>query len=339
MATLEQAKADAQAAKDAAQSLVTALPDTAATTQSDLQDRLDGLTDITIPVVNDVDADGVEDTAQVAAAEAAVADAEAAYAAADQALADANADDLITPAEVAALEQAKADAQAAKDAAQGLVTALPDTAATTQTDLQGRLDGLTDITIPAVNDADADGVEDTVQVDTAIAAVEAAEAAYAAADQALIDANADGLINPIEHADLVTALADAQAAKAAAQDLVTALPDTVADTQASLQGRLDGLTDITIPTVNDADGDGVEDTAQVADAEAAVADAETAYADAQTALDDANADGLINPIEHADLVTALADAQAAKDVAQGLVTALPDTAATTQSDQIGRAHV
>src|SRR5690554_3532885 len=336
VATLEQAKADAQAAKDTAQSLVTALPDTAATTQTGIQDRLDGLTDITIPAVNDADADGVEDTAQVAAAEAAVADAEAAYAAADQALIDANADDLITPAEVADLEQAKADAQAAKDAAQGLVTALPDTAATTQSDLQDRLDGLTDIVIPAVNDADADGVEDTAQLPDADAAVADAETAYADAQPALDDANADGLINPIEHADLVTALADAQAAKDVAQGLVTALPDTAATTQSDLQDRLDGLTDIVIPAVNDADGDGVEDTAQVAAAEAAVADAEAAYAAADQALADANADDLITPAEVADLEQAKADAQAAKDVAQGLVTALPDTAATTQTDLQGR---
>src|SRR5690554_2583824 len=164
---------------------------------------------ISIPAVNDADADGVEDTAQVAAAEAAVADAEAAYAAADQALIDANADDLITPAEVADLEQAKADAQAAKDAAQSLVTALPDTAADTKADLQDTLNGLTDITIPAVNDADADGVEDTAQVAAAEAAVADAEATYAAADQALANANADELITPAELADLVNAKADA----------------------------------------------------------------------------------------------------------------------------------
>src|SRR5690554_2637752 len=341
VATLEQAKADAQAAKDVAQGLVTALPDTAATTQTDLQGRLDGLTDITIPAVNDADADGVEDTAQVAAAEAAVADAEAAYAAADQALIDAIADDLITPAEVADLEQAKADAQAAKDAAQSLVTALPDTAADAQSDLQDRLDGLTDITIPAVNDADADGVEDTAQVAAAEAAVADAEAAYAAADQALANANADGLITPAEVTDLEQAKADAQVAKDAAQGLVTALPDTAADTKADLQDRLDGLTDIVIPAVNDADADGVEDTAQVAAAEAAVAAAETAYSEAQAALDLATADGLINPTEHAELVAARDAALDAKATAQDLVTNLPETAADTQADlqgKIGRAH-
>ena len=70
------------------------------------------------PAVNDVDGNGVIDSAGVAAATAAVVAAEQAYQDAKDALTTANTDGLINPAEKAALEQAKADAEAAKAAAQ-----------------------------------------------------------------------------------------------------------------------------------------------------------------------------------------------------------------------------
>ncbi|WP_252719332.1 GA-like domain-containing protein, partial [Acinetobacter ursingii] len=126
--------------------------------------RLDALTDpvITVPAVNDADGNGVIDSADVAAATAAVVAAEQAYQDAKDALTTANTDGLIHPAEKAALEQAKADAEAAKAAAQGLVDALPSTEQTAKDALDLRLDALTDpvITVPAVNDADGNGVID-----------------------------------------------------------------------------------------------------------------------------------------------------------------------------------
>uniref|UniRef100_UPI0020911B5D GA-like domain-containing protein n=1 Tax=Acinetobacter ursingii TaxID=108980 RepID=UPI0020911B5D len=243
----------------------------------------DVLTDpvITIPAVNDADSNGVLDSTDVAAATAAVVAAEQAYQAAKDALTTANTDGLINPAEKAALEQAKADAEAAKAAAQGLVDALPSTEQTAKDALDARLDVLTDpvITIPAVNDADSNGVLDSTDVAAATAAVVAAEQAYQAAKDALTTANTDGLINPAEKAALEQAKADAEAAKAAAQGLVDALPSTEQTAKDALDARLDALTDpvITIPAVNDADSNGVLDSTDVAAATAAVVAAEQAY--------------------------------------------------------------
>ncbi|WP_444978832.1 GA-like domain-containing protein, partial [Acinetobacter ursingii] len=139
-----------------------------------------------------------------------------------------NTDGLINPAEKAALEQAKADAEAAKAAAQAKVDALPSTEQTAKDALDLRLDALTDpvITVPAVNDADGNGVIDSADVAAATAAVVAAEQAYQDAKDALTTANTDGLINPAEKAALEQAKADAEAAKAAAQAKVDALPST-----------------------------------------------------------------------------------------------------------------
>ncbi|WP_216069362.1 GA-like domain-containing protein, partial [Acinetobacter ursingii] len=83
--------------------------------------------------------------------------------------------------------------------------------------------------------------------------------AYQDAKDALTTANTDGLINPAEKAALEQAKADAEAAKAAAQARVDALPSTEQTAKDALDLRLDALTDpvITVPAVNDADGNGV----------------------------------------------------------------------------------
>ncbi|WP_035271169.1 GA-like domain-containing protein, partial [Acinetobacter sp. Ver3] len=94
-------------------------------------------------------------------------------------------------------------------------------------------------------------------LEEATEAVEAAEAAYAEAEQALADAESDGLITPTELAELTQARDDALAAKEDAQAKVDALPEG-ADKDA-LDARLDDLVDITLPTVNDENEDGVDD--------------------------------------------------------------------------------
>ncbi|MDO5544052.1 MAG: BapA prefix-like domain-containing protein, partial [Acinetobacter sp.] len=324
-AELEQALADAQTAKADVQDLVTALPSSVQPAKDGLQDRLDGLTDIEIPAVNDADGNGIVDDVDsaLAAAETAVQVAVDAYAAAEDALSAAQKDGLITPTEQAELEQALADAQTAKADVQDLVTALPSSVQPAKDGLQDRLDGLTDIEIPAVNDADGNGIVD--DVDSALAAAETAVQvavdAYAAAEDALSAAQKDGLITPTEQAELEQALADAQTAKADVQDLVTALPSSVQPAKDGLQDRLDGLTDIEIPAVNDADGNGIVDDVDsaLAAAETAVQVAVDAYAAAEDALSAAQKDGLITPTEQAELEQALADAQAEKAAAQKAV--------------------
>ena len=256
--------------------------------------------------------------AAIAAAKAAVAAAEQAYQAAKDALTTANTDGLINPAEKAALEQAKADAEAEKAAAQAKVDALPSTEQTAKDALDARLDALT-TTVPAVNDADSNGVLDSTDVAAATAAVVAAEAA----EQDLIDAIAGkgGIINPADKAELDALKAAVDTAKGTAQGLVNALPASEAAKQTELQGRLDDL-NTTVPAVNDTDSDGVIDS-NVAAAEAAVVAAEAAEQDLIDAI--AGKGGVINPADKLEL-DALKDlVDTAKGTAQTLVNALPDS--------------
>ncbi|WP_213072445.1 hypothetical protein, partial [Acinetobacter sp. B51(2017)] len=67
------------------------------------------------------------------------------------------ADDAVTQAEVDDLTQALADAQQAKADAQAAVDAIVDDFPTEAGDFQDRVDALTDIVIPAVNDTNENG--------------------------------------------------------------------------------------------------------------------------------------------------------------------------------------
>ena len=203
----------------------------------------------------------------IADAEAAVKAAEDAYQAADDALKAAlDNDGVYSQAEVDALTENLADAQAAKDAAQDAVDALPSAPAAVQDakdGLQDRLDALTDITIPAVNDADTDGngIADVIDdlIADAEAAVKAAEDARIAQQEILenlTDANSNGVITPEEYAAAEAELAALQAivdaAKDAAQEAVDALPSApaaVQDAKGDFQDRIDAIAALEIPAV------------------------------------------------------------------------------------------
>ena len=126
------------------------------------QDRLDLLTNIEIPTVNDTNDNGVPDDIQDVAD--LVAAAEAAYAAAEQALTDALSDEAITQDEVDLLTAARDDAQAAKDAAQAAVNGIIADYPVQKAGFQDRLDALTDIEIPAVSSLDLLAVNNDAQV-------------------------------------------------------------------------------------------------------------------------------------------------------------------------------
>ncbi|WP_085432361.1 GA-like domain-containing protein, partial [Escherichia coli] len=89
-------------------------------------------------------------------------------------------------------------------------------------------------------------------------AVAAAEAADKAAKDKLAEANADKLITPDEKAQLEQAKQNADTLKADADTAVKALPDE-AGAKAGLQGRVDKLDGITVPEVNNQDGNGIPD--------------------------------------------------------------------------------
>ncbi|ATO19676.1 hypothetical protein BS636_08430 [Acinetobacter sp. LoGeW2-3] len=263
------------------------------------------------PVTNPVDA-----------AEALIKDAEDKQKAAEDLLNELQKDGLITPEEQAQIQDAVDAAAAAKDKAQDAVNALPD--GSDKDRLQDRLDDLNDpIIVPPVNDADADGVEDTVEEQAATALVEEAEAAQKAAEDLLAELQEDGLITPAEQAQLQAAADAAAEAKSVAEAAVNDL--TAGGVRDALEGRLDVLTPITIPPVNDANENGIDDsTENPLDLSNDLVDAaEAAYQAAEDALADAITDGLITPEEQAALEDALADAQDAKDLAQGAVNALP----------------
>jgi hypothetical protein len=132
---------------------------------------------------------------------------------------------IINPDDKAELDALKAAVDTAKGTAQTLVNALPDSESAKDA-LDLRLDALTDpvITVPAVNDADSDGV-----IDSNVAAATAAVVAAEAAEQDLIDAIADkgGIINPADKAELDALKAAVDTAKGTAQTLVNALPSTL----------------------------------------------------------------------------------------------------------------
>ncbi|MGW7905182.1 GA-like domain-containing protein, partial [Staphylococcus xylosus] len=169
-----------------------------------------------------------------------------------------------------------------KAEAQDKINLLPDSK---KAPFQNRIDSLPTISIPAVNDVDGNGIAD--DVDQAKAQAESkmseAEAADQAAKTKLVEYQQDGLITASEKADLDNLAATAQTAKTEAQGLVDALPDVL---KGDLPTRLNNLTGIQVPAVNDADGNGIaddEDQAK-AQAESKVSEAEAADQTVKTKL-------------------------------------------------------
>ncbi|MBF0812037.1 GA-like domain-containing protein, partial [Staphylococcus xylosus] len=213
------------------------------------------LTGIQVPEVNDADGNGIADDVDQAKAQAEskVSEAEAADQAAKTKLTEYQQDGLITASEKADLENLATTAQSKKTEAQGLVDALPDGL---KNDLVTRLNNLTGIQVPEVNDADGNGIADDEDQAKAQAEskVSEAEAADQAAKTKLVEYQQDGLITASEKAELDSLAATAQSKKAEAQGLVDALPDGLKN---DLVTRLNNLTGIQVPAVNDADGNGI----------------------------------------------------------------------------------
>ncbi|NHC05068.1 BapA prefix-like domain-containing protein, partial [Acinetobacter sp. 187] len=238
---------------------------------------------------------------------------------------DAQKDGLITPAEQQAIQDAVDAANKAEKTAQDAVNALP--GSIDKDGLQDRLDDLIDLLVPAVNDQDGNGIDDVVDsfVADVEAAVGAAEQAYTDAATALATAKADDLINPTEVAQLEQALKDAQQAKADAQAAVGALPAEVQEVIDDFQERLDALTDIVIPAVNDANNNGIDDSTEdpLTLAEDLVDAVEQAHQAAENVIADAQKDGLITPAEQQAIQDAVDAANKAEKTAQDAVNALP----------------
>jgi hypothetical protein len=173
---LETAKAEA-AAK------LNSVPD-GTTGKDGLQTRLDQIGPVTLPEVNDQDSNGVLDTEQLSKAEEAITAVERAKKAVDNKLSEITEDGLVNPSEKAELEKLIETLEIAKINASEKLNNVPD-GTTGKDGLQTRLDQIDSVTLPEVNDQDANGVLDTEQLSKAEQAITAVERAKKAVDNKL----------------------------------------------------------------------------------------------------------------------------------------------------------
>ncbi|RZH70215.1 hypothetical protein EIH00_16300, partial [Staphylococcus aureus] len=111
-------------------------------------------------------------------------------------------------------------------------------------------------------------------------AVVNAEQAKTAVDTKLSEITSDGLVTPDEKAEVDTLIQTLESAKQTAQEKVNSVPNGTAG-KGDLQTRLDNITSVTSPEVNDVDGNGVLDTDQLSEEDQPVTNAEQA----KTAVD------------------------------------------------------
>ncbi|PTG40868.1 GA-like domain-containing protein, partial [Staphylococcus cohnii] len=146
--------------------------------------------------------------------------------------------------------------------------------------------------------------------------IKAAESTKAAVDTKLADITSDGLVNPKEKAEIDKLIQKLDKEKQAAKNKLSKVPNNTAG-KAELQARLNQITSVTSPEVNDADGNGVQDTKQVSEVNKAIKAAESAKTAVDTKLADITSDGLVNPKEKAEIDKLIQkldkEKQAAKD--------------------------
>src|SRR5699024_4711335 len=146
-----------------------------------------------------------------------------------------------------------------------------------------RLDNISSVTSPEVNDADGNGVLDTDQLSEATQAVVNAEQAKTVVDTKLAEVTSDGLVTPDEKAEVDAFIQTLEVSKQTAQEKVNSVPNGTAR-KCDHQTRLDNITSVTSPEVNDADSNGVLDTDQLSEASQAVVNAEQAKTVVDTKL-------------------------------------------------------
>ncbi|MFF0675977.1 YSIRK-type signal peptide-containing protein [Staphylococcus xylosus] len=326
-------------AKTNATEKLTNVPD-GTTGKVDLQTRLDGISTVTSPEVNDKDSNDVLDTVQLTEAEQAIETAEEAKRAADSKLTEITSDGLVNPSEKAELDKLIEVLDKAKTNATEKLSNVPEGTAG-KTDLQTRLDGISAVTLPEVNDRDSNGILDTVQLTEAQEAIEAVEEAKRAVDNKLTEITSDGLINPSEKDELDKLIEALDKAKTNATEKLNNVPDGTTG-KTDLQTRLDGISTVTSPEVNDRDSNGVLDTVQLTEAQQAIETAEETKRAVDNELTEITSDGLINPSEKAELDKLIEALDKAKTNATEKLNNVPDgttgkTDLQTRLDGIGTA--
>src|SRR5699024_25576 len=255
----------------------------------DLQTRVDNITSVTSPEVNDSDSNGVLDTDQLSEATQAVMNAEQAKDSVDNKLTDVTSDGLVTPEEKSEVDTLIQTLESAKQTAKEKLDSVPN-GTEGKDGLQTRLDNIASVTSTEVNDADGNDVLDTEQLSEACQAVASAEQAKSAVDTKMADVTSDGLVTPDEKAVVDALIQTLESAKQTAQEKVSSVPNGTAG-KTDLQTRLDNITSVTSPEVNDADSNGVLDTEQLSEAEQAVTSAEQAKTVVDNKLADITVDG------------------------------------------------
>ena len=94
-------------------------------------------------------------------------------------------------------------------------------------------------------------------------------------DNKLKEVTSDGLVTPDEKAEVEQLIETLEAVKQTAKEKLNSVPNGTAG-KGELQTRLDNITSVTSPEVNDVDGNGVLDTDQLSEADQAVTNAEQA---------------------------------------------------------------
>ncbi|WP_436961021.1 GA-like domain-containing protein [Staphylococcus xylosus] len=288
----------------------------------DLQTRLDGINSVTSPEVNDRDSNGILDTVQLTEAEQAIETAEEAKRVADSKLTEITGDGLVNPSEKGELDKLIEALDKAKTNATEKLSNVPE-GTTGKTDLQTRLDGISTVTSPEVNDKDSNGILDTVQLTETQEAIESAEEAKRAVDSKLTEITRDGLVNPSEKAELDKLIEALDKAKTNASEKLSNVPDGTTG-KTDLQTRLDGISAVTSPEVNDRDSNGVLDTVQLTDAEQAIEAVEEVKRAVDNKLTEITRDGLINPSEKAELDVLIEVLNKAKTNATEKLSNVPD---------------
>ncbi|KTW23384.1 hypothetical protein NS341_04270, partial [Staphylococcus xylosus] len=262
------------------------------------------------------------DTVQLTEAEQAIEAVEEAKRAVDNKLTEITSDGLVNPSEKAELDKLIEALDKAKTNASEKLNNVPE-GTTGKVDLQTRLDGISTVTSPEVNDKDSNGVLDTVQLTEAEQAIESAEEAKQAVDSKLTEITSDGLINPSEKAELDVLIETLDKAKTNATEKLNSVPEGTTG-KVDLQTRLDSINSVTSPEVNDRDSNGVLDTVQLTEAQEAIESLEEAKRAVDTKLTEITNDGLINPSEKTELDKLIEVLDKAKTNATEKLTNVPD---------------
>src|SRR5699024_10951260 len=299
----EKAEVDAliqalESAKQTAKEKINSVP-SGTIGKDELQTRLDNIKSVTSPEVNDVDSDGNGDNQHISEAGKAVVNVEQAKAAIDTKLSEVTADGLVTPDEKASVDALIQTLESAKQAAKEKLGSVPNGTAG-KAELQTRLDNITSVTSPEVNDADNNGVLDTEQLSEASQAVVNAEQAQTTVDNKLTEITSDGLVTPDEKSEVDALIQTLESAKQTAKEKLNSVPSGTAGKD-DLQTRLDNITSVTSPEINDTDSNGVLDTDQLLEMSHIIEDVEKAKASVDKKLSEITFDGLVTPSEAAEI--------------------------------------